>query len=419
MKALFRLAFKSLINRKVTSLLCLFSITLSVLLFLSIEKVRKGAREGFMNTIGQTDLLVGAKGSPLQLLLYTVFHLGQAVNNIRYSSFETIKKNPMVDWAVPISLGDSYKGHRVVATNTDFFKHYRFRGDQGLSFAMGKMGIEVFDVVLGASVAKKFQFKLNDKIVVSHGLGDIGGGNTHAKTPFRIVGILNQTQTPVDQSVYITLEGMEAIHVGWENGMAPSDETQIDYTKVDLKPKQITSFFLRCESRIMLLRLRYQINQFPDEPLMASVPALALQELWATMSVMENVLFLVSVMVLLVGMLGVVIALYSSLEQRRREMAILRSIGMSVGQMFFLLVLESFFLTLLGAILGLLGVYALLYFMGPIFESYFSVMLEITKPSLEEWTFLLLVVGMGVLFAIIPAFAAYKKSLADGLTVKS
>ena len=120
------LSYKSLASRKFISFLCVLSIALSLSLFLMVEKLRNGVEEGFTNTISNADLIVGSRSGPLQLLLYTVFHMGSPTNNIRYSSYEEIKSNPTVAWTIPISLGDSYKGHRVVATDENFFKHYQF-----------------------------------------------------------------------------------------------------------------------------------------------------------------------------------------------------------------------------------------------------------------------------------------------------
>ncbi|MGZ3809062.1 MAG: ABC transporter permease, partial [Bacteriovorax sp.] len=131
------LTYKSIKNRKFTSLLCVLSIALSVTLFLGIERIRNGAREGFTNTISKTDLIIGAKGGPLQLLLYTVFHIGGAVNNIRMSTYDEIRNNHLVEWSIPISLGDTYKGYRVVATDENFFEHYRFRGDKQVVLETG------------------------------------------------------------------------------------------------------------------------------------------------------------------------------------------------------------------------------------------------------------------------------------------
>lgn len=337
-----RLSWKSLKNRKLTAGLCIFSIALSVMLFLSVERMRAGAEEGFTNTISQTDLVVGARSGQLQLLLYAVFHMGSPTNNIRYSSYEKIISSPAVAWSIPVSLGDSYRGFRVVATDQNFYKHYTFRGDRKIIFQDGAPAEGLFDVVVGAEVAARLGHKVGQKIVLSHGVSEVAVLE-HKHSPFHIVGVLAPTQTPVDRGVYITLEGMEAMHIGWETG-SPSYGDMPDYEtmkKEDIKIGQLTAFLLRNQSRIFTLKMQRMVQDFEDEPLMAIIPGLALQELWQNLSYLENVLKIISASVLLVGFLSVVIALYTSLNERRREMAILRSVGLGAGGILCMLLLES------------------------------------------------------------------------------
>lgn len=412
------LTYKSLNNRKFTSFLCVLSIALSVTLFLGIERIRIGAREGFTNTISKTDLIVGAKGGPLQLLLYTVFHIGNAVNNIRWSTYEDIKNNRLVEWSIPISLGDSYKGYRVVATDENFFLHYQFRGEKKVEFAEGAIPRETFDVVLGSEVAKKFGLKNGDPIVLSHGIQS-ESILSHDNTPFHITGILKSTQTPIDTAVFINLYGMEAMHIGWETGV-PSGE-KIDssrFQKENLKITQLTSFMVKLKSRIAVLKMRRDIDQYDKEPVMAIIPALSLQEMWQTIGYVEQILFLVSLCVLLVGVLSILISLYTSINERRREMAILRSLGASSRHVFTLLLYESSFLVVMGCILGVISLYGLLAVVRPWLEANFSVYLNIQPLSQTEWIYLLGIMAAGTLAGLIPAIKAYKNSLQDGLTIK-
>lgn len=412
------LTYKSIKNRKFTSFLCVLSIALSVTLFLGIERIRNGARDGFTNTISKTDLIVGAKGGPLNLLLYTVFHIGGAVNNIKMKTYEDIKKNPQVEWTIPISLGDAYKGFRVVATDENFYQHYRFRGDRGVEMQEGTVPSDTFDVVLGSEVAKKFKHKVGDPIVISHGIS-AQAILSHDNTPFKIVGVMKPTSTPLDTGVYITLQGMEAIHFGWESGV-PSGETinPERFKKENIQITQLTSFMVKLKSRIAVLRMRRNIDQYTDEPIMAIIPALTLQEMWETIGYVEQILFLVSLCVLLVGVLSILISLYTSINERRREMAILRSLGASSRHIFFLLIYESSFLVLMGCIFGVLTLYGMLYFVSPWLESNFSVYLPIETLSSTEWIYLGLIFVVGTLAGLIPAIKAYMNSLQDGLTIK-
>jgi putative ABC transport system permease protein len=394
------------------------SIALSVTLFLGIERIRAGARDGFTNTISKTDLIIGAKGGPLQLLLYTVFHMGNAVNNIKMSTYQDIIKNPLIEWAIPISLGDAYRGFRVVATDENFFKHYRFRGDRTVEIEGVGIPSGVFDVVLGSVVAEKFNHKVGDDIVLSHGLSE-QAILSHDTTPFKITGIMKPTQTPIDTGVYITLQGMEAMHFGWETGTPDGEAINPDrFKKENIEITQLTSFMVKLKSRIAVLRMRRAIDQYANEPIMAIIPALSLQEMWETISYVEQILFLVSICVLLVGVLSILISLYTSINERRREMAILRSLGARAVHIFFLLIYESSILVLSGCILGIISMYGLLYFVRPWLESNFSVYLPIEMLSKTEWIYLALIFITGTLAGFIPAIKAYRNSLQDGLTVK-
>lgn len=412
------LTYKSLKNRKFTSFLCVLSIALSVTLFLGIERIRNGARDGFTNTISKTDLIVGAKGGSLQLLLYTVFHIGGAVNNIKMSTFNDIKSNPQVEWAIPISLGDAYRGFRVVATDENFYKHYRFRGDQEVKIQSGVTPVDTFDVVLGSEVAKKFNHKVGDPIVISHGLSS-EAILSHDNTPFKIVGIMAPTQTPIDTGVYITLQGMEAIHFGWETGVPSGESINPErFKKENIEITQLTSFMVKLKSRIAVLRMRRMIDQYPNEPVMAIIPALSLQEMWETIGYVEQILFLVSLCVLLVGVMSILISLYTSINERRREMAILRSLGASSRHVFFLLLYESSFLVFMGCLLGVASLYGLLFFIRPWLESNFSIYLPIEGLSKTEYYYLLGIFVVGTLAGLIPAIKAYLNSLQDGLSIK-
>lgn len=412
------LTFKSLKNRKFTSLLCVLSIALSVTLFLGIERIRNGARDGFTNTISKTDLIIGAKGGPLQLLLYTVFHIGGAVNNIKISTYNEIKSNPQIEWAIPISLGDTYRGFRVVGTDENFFNHYQFRGDKKVEFQTGTIPTDTFEVVVGSQVARKFGHLVGDPIVISHGISS-GAIMTHDQTPFKIIGILKPTQTPIDNAVYITLQGMEAIHFGWETG-TPSGETinPERFKKENIEITQLTSFMVKLKSRIAVLRMRRSIDQYEAEPIMAIIPALSLQEMWETIGYVEQILLLVSVFVLIGGAMSILIALYTSINERRREMAILRSLGASSQNVFFLLLYESSLLVFSGCILGVVNLYGALYFIRPWLETNFSIYLPIEMLSKTELYYLGAIFILGTLAGLIPAIKAYLNSLQDGLSIK-
>ena len=418
---LFSLAWKSLNNRKFTTILTVISIALSVGLLVGVERVRQGARESFSNTISQTDLIVGAKGGTVQLLLYSVFRIGSATNNIGYDTYLHFKNHAAVKWTIPYSLGDSHRGFRVVGTTEDFYKEFRYHTDRSIELAEGAPALGLFDVALGSEVANKLNYKLGDKVVLTHGVSESIGIINHTDKPFSVVGILKKTNTPVDRSVYITLQGMEAIHMDWQDGAAPLKGHEIpaaSLNKDDIKINQITSFLLRTKNRIETLSLQREINIYADEPLMAIIPGVTLNELWTAVSYAETGLRVVAFFVVVVGFLGMLISLYTSLNERRREMAILRAVGAGPKTVVGLLVLESGLLGIFGALAGVMLVLALLELTQPLLESEFGLRLPLNAPTELELFYLVGVVAAGFLIGLVPAIKAYRNSLVDGLTIR-
>ncbi len=441
------LALKSLRNRAFSTSLTVGSIALSVALLIGVENVRVGMRESFSNTISQTDLIVGTKGGTIQLLLYSVFGMGAPTENVSWEAYEEWAEHPAVAWTIPYSLGDSHRGFRVIGTTEDFYRHYRYRGGQEIALAEGRANADLFDVTLGADVAAELNYALGDEIAVTHGLGEVGFVN-HDHMPFTVVGVLAKTFTPVDRAIYVTLEGMEAIH--WEDGEPPAtgdghahdeeaeaaddghaheDEAEAapaddehdhasDVSIEDVEVTQVTSFFVGTTNRRDVLQLQREINDFEDEPMMAVIPGAALNEMWRSLGYAETGLRLVTIFVVLVGLLGMLVSLYTSLNERRREMAILRAVGAGPNRIVALLVLESVCLASAGALAGLALVYALLSAGQSLVEAQVGLFIPIRPPGAIELLLLGAVVTAGFLMGFVPAFKAYRTALHDGLAVR-
>lgn len=414
-----RLAMKSLMNRRLSTGLTVVSIALSAALLLSVERLRRAAEEGFTSAVSQVDLIVGARSGPLQLILYTVFNMGGGTHNISWQTYQELKSHPAVDWTIPYSLGDGHRGFRVVATNGDFFTHYRFRRDRSVEFANGEAFAGVWDAVVGSEVARTLNYNVGAPIVISHGATSGDSFQTHEDKPFRVVGVLKPTGTPIDRSVYISLEGMEALHIDWADGAMPTQDKRVrpeDIRAQDLRPLAITAFFLRTKSRIETLRLQREINVYKAEPLLAIVPGATLQELWRGLGYVESVLKAVSFLVVLVGFAAMIIALTTTLNERRREMAILRSLGAGSGRILGLLVLEAGVLTVAGVVSGLCLHLIGFAVLGPWLESSFGLYLAGAALTLKEFGILAAITAAGVLAGLIPAIQAQRQSLKDGLS---
>lgn len=419
MAPLVTLAWKSLYNRRSTAALTVIAIALSVALLLGVEKVRTGARESFANTISGTDLIVGARSGPIQLLLYSVFRIGNATNNISWESYRDIAGWPSVAWTVPLSLGDSHRGFRVLGTTPDYFQHYRYGQRRSLAFAAGGPFSDLFDAVVGANVAQELGYEVGDPIVVAHGLDDLGL-TKHQDKPFRVSGILEKTGTPVDRTVHVSLEAIEAIHVDWAGGAPPRAGQSVsadEVRRMNLEPKAITAFLVGLDSRLAVFGLQRKVNTYREEPLLAILPGVTLQELWDSMSTMESTLLAISILVVGSGLMGMIAVSLGALNERRREMAILRSVGARPAHVFGLLVIESGTLAVLGAITGLTLLYGGLLIAQPLIETEFGLHIPLSVPTVWELTLVGLVIAAGFVSGAVPAYRAYRNSLADGMMV--
>ena len=415
---LLRLAFKSLRARSLATTLTIFSIGLSVMLLVGVDRLRDAAQAGFSGTISHTDLIAGARGGGLPLLLSSIFHIGNASNNISWESYQHFAHHPAVAWTIPISMGDSHHGYRVIATDDNFYAHYHYRRDHSLRFAQGHAPEGLFDVALGAEVAARLHYHLGQQIVLAHGIEEKSILN-HANTPFTIVGILDQTATPVDRALYITLLGEEAMHFGWSDGTPPAIGEAIpaiDPSK--LKVDQITAFLIGTKSRVSTLYLQREINTYKPEPLTAIIPAYTLQELWSLLDYADTALSLVSAAVLVVGLLAMLIALYTTLNERRREIAILRAVGLHARQIFLLFLFESTLIAATGTVLGIAAVYGLLFAFRGLIENHFGLPVALVGLSTRVELYAVATIVSAAILGTIPAFRAYRNSLVDGLNAQ-
>jgi putative ABC transport system permease protein len=278
----------------------------------------------------------------------------------------------------------------------------------------------VFDVVLGAQVARSLGYGLGDALVLAHGMADTSFSE-HDDKPFRVVGILADTGTPVDQALYVSLEGIEAIHIDWPQGGRKSGQSFApeSLADLDLTPNSITAFMVGLKSKMATFTLQRQINTFKKEPLLAILPGVTLTQLWQMMAVMENTLRLVSAMVLLASLLGLSAMLLASINERRREIAILRAIGASPLVIFVLIQVEALLVTLSGCALGLL----LLFLTNTLTQRFMADHFGLTINGNffnENTVFILMTVVTGALIVgLIPAIAAYRNALHSELMGKN
>jgi putative ABC transport system permease protein len=406
-----RLAVQSALARKGALLIMVLSTAISVAILLGVLKIRDDAKTSFSNAISGVDLVLGSKGSPAELILYSVFHLGKPTNTIPASLDKDIIAIPLVDWIVPIQLGDSYRNYPVVGTSTAFFERVKAQG-RPLVIQTGKALTDPksFDVVIGSRVAKTLGLTLSNQIAIAHGSGS-GPKKDHSNSPFKVVGILAATGTPIDQALYISTEAFDALH-------DIQDGDQLQFAKLDPNSR-VNAFFIGLKSRGSIFSARRQIDDLKNANLMAVMPGVALDDLWSTMEVAENALILIAYGVLLTTILGITATLLIALDNRRRELAILRAIGTKPPQILFFILAEAFLVCIVGILLGWSLLQALISMYADQLRTEWGVVSSVGFPNAADLMSLLIVLCTVLLFATIPAAKAYKMALHDGLNPPS
>ena len=417
MKHLLALAAASAWNRRFTLGLVLVAITLSVTLLLAIERLRVEAQESFSQAVSGVDLVVGARTSPVQLMLYSVFRIGDATHNMQWKTAQAVAARPDVAWALPLALGDSHRGFPVLGTTPAYFEHFRYAAGVPLAFASGWRFDGLFEAVVGAEVARQLGYSPGARIVLNHGAGT-GALAEHADKPFVVTGVLARTGTPVDRSVHVSLEAIEAIHLEWQGG-APIPGVSIApdlVRKFDLTPKTVTAVLVGLKNRAAVFRAQRQINAHEGEALLAVLPGVALDELWRVLGVVERSLSAVSALVVATGLASLVAVMLAGLNERRRELAILRAVGARPRDICFLVLIEGLGVTL-GACLAALVLLTLLGFVAASWvQAHTGIAFGAKWPPAAEWTLLAAVLAAGVVASLAPAWRAYHLTLGDGLT---
>ncbi|GAA0293598.1 ABC transporter permease [Psychrosphaera haliotis] len=425
-----KLAKQSLISRRTSVLLTVLAITISVFVLLSVEHIRHQAKQSFNRTVSGVDLIVGPRTSQINLLLSSVFRIGDSSNAISQSSVEDLASHPMVSWVVPIALGDSHKGHRVMATTADYFQYFKFGAKQPLTFKQGKVFKQHFDLVLGADIAQKYGYELGKEIVLSHGTG-VTSFTHHEQTPFTVVGILNRTGTPVDQTLHVSFEGLHHMHEepqneeraheehdheehSHEEHAQEGDEAAVEHDH----DHKVSAVFVGLKARFASLVMQKWANDYKGEALSAIMPGVALSQLWRMVGSVETVLQVISILVLITTLIGLSTMLLATMRERTKEIAILRVLGASPMFIFMLIELEVFVITFIGCIAGALLLWITLLAAEPLLASQLGLFID-TNPISETSLLVLVFVLVGSLvMGLIPAINAYRHSLQANLTAR-
>lgn len=363
------------------------------------------------------DLVVGAKGSPLQLILCNIFHIDFPTGNINLKEAERVSKSRLIKKAVPLALGDSYQSYRIVGTTNGYVELYH------LALAQGEWWNNELETTIGENVARGLKLKVGDQFQSTHGL--IEGGSGHEDQKFVVKGILKRTNTVVDNLILTSVETVWHVH---EHASADSTSHKEDHPAHDstfvvsqLIPthqagdstKEVTSLLIQYRSPMAAIQLPRMING--DSKLQAASPAFETARLFSILGVGVDILMGFAYVLIFISALSVFIALYNSLKERRYDLAIMRSMGASKAKLFVSILMEGILLTLLGSLAGLVLGHGILVILGTATEEMQKAGISGLIFYFEEWIILAGSLLLGVLCALIPAIQAYRTDISKVL----
>ncbi len=403
------------LNTAINILLLSLGIAVMTILLLFNKQLEQKITE---NARG-IDLVVGAKGSPLQLILCNIFHVDFPTGNIKLNEAERFAKHRLVKRAIPLALGDSYQSYRIVGTSQQYAELYKAELQEGNWWK------NTLDVTIGANVGTIAPLKIGDKFASAHGLAE--GGHTHNEHQYRVVGVMKRTNTVLDNLILTNVESVWEMHE--EHASEEAHEDHEEHTELrdssfipsPLVPsiakgdsvKEITSMLIQYRSPMGAIQLPRLVNS--QSSLQAASPAFETARLFSIMGVGVDILMAFAYVLIFISGLSIFIALYNSLKERRYDLAIMRSMGASRTKLFVSILLEGGILTLLGSVIGLLMGHGVLVLLSGFVEETQKAGIDGFVFYPEEWIILVGSLLLGLLCAVIPAIQAYRTDISKVL----
>ena len=412
------LLLKSMRSRIIPTSLVTISLMASMVLLLSIERIQQGTEEGFNQSISGVDAIIGPRSSSLELVLYTVFHLGRPTNNITTKTINDVKQRSDISWLVPIALGDSHRGYRVIATEPNYFQHIRYGNNQSLTFSEGAPFTELSEATLGSDVAKKLNYSVGSEIQITHGSIE-SIGSKHDDFSFTVTGVLNKTGTPIDQAIFLDLKGYELLHLGWKSGKKVFSLEDIDLSSLPpdaLNPKTVTAAFVGLKSKLTIFNFSKNIREYPEEAISAVIPGIALSELWSIVGLVDKGFQLLSWIIIAISLIAMVTLIIASLDNRKQEMTIYRANGASPKFLAAMVVYESLVIGLAAIIGAIILVTAVTYFATSQLNLALGISPSFKWISLDEIKVFSIILLSGASSSLIPAAMVFRQNLHQTLS---
>jgi len=408
---LFRISWSNLKDKPLSSFLSGLLMTLGITIISLLLLLNKQLDDQFRKNIKGIDMVLGAKGSPLQLILSSIYQIDAPVGNIPLDEAERLTRNPMIKTAIPLAMGDNYRSFRIVGTNKKYLDHF------GATVAQGKLFQQDLDVVIGPRVAEATRLKLGDTFSSQHGLDE--NGEAHEDVKYKVVGILSPSNTVADQLILTNVSSIWAVH---EHGEEHHDEGEEhaegedhDHEEGEAhadEPREITSMLIQFRNPLGMMLAR-GINT--NSKLQAALPNIEVNRLFDLLGVGVDTLRGLAIAIIIISGISVFVSLYNSLKERRYEMALMLSMGATRAQLFGMLLLEGLVLALIGFVLGILFSRIGLWFFSATVSSQYHYDLTSFTILPEEWLLLGMAVLIGLLAAALPAVGIYRMNISRTL----
>jgi len=414
---LLKISWKNILNKKLNSFLCVLLMTLGIAIISLLLLLGKQLQDKFAKNISGIDMVVGAKGSPLQLILSSVYQIDNPTGNVYLDDVTEIAQNPLVKEMIPLSMGDNYQGYRIVGTNKKYFEHFKAQ------FASGAMFKNNLDVVLGGQVALNTGLKIGDTFASSHGLD--AAGEVHGDTKYKVVGILEFNNSVIDNLVLTSLNSVWSIHdhnaeeshgEGEETHKEEADEHhdhEHEAEEAEMPKREITSALIKFRSPMGLMTMPRNINQ--NSKLQAALPSIEVNRLFELLGIGIDGLQILAAVIMLISGISVFVSLYNSLKERKYEMALMLSMGASRTRLFLMLLLEGILLALFGFVAGIvLSRVGIILISNQLSKKFHF---DVNQMSLQTGEIYLFVgaLAIGILAAALPSINIYRLNISRTL----
>ncbi len=426
---LFQIVLKNIKQRKLSAVLTVVSTLLGVALVVAILVIKQESAEAFNQTATGYELIVGPKGSPLQLTLNTIYHIGLPVNNIPLRTYELLAKDKRVKLAIPYVMGDNYKNFRLIGTTQNIFTEFEYQKGKKYSFVSGKQFENENEGVIGSDVAEKTGLKIGDSFIGSHGVEAYEYAEEHEENKITVTGILGKTFTPNDKVIFIPMESVWGMHYhGNENlnqNLIDTVHSEHDHEKGEVhkhelpeERKTITSVLVSLKNPVYFDLLRRQINddKFEGINAQAVIPVLEIMQLFEIIGNINSVLLIVAYLVIFVAVISILVSIYNSINERKRDIAIMRALGANKGTIFGIIILEGLFISLVGAVLGVAVGHLAVYVFSPLISTKTGILITGLVFNIFELYLVLGTIILAMLVSILPAVKAYRTDVAKNLT---